>query len=602
MKIKTFALGCILLILSVPSIAQTDEERRQTDIKLGQTLDIIRRFYVEKVELSPIVEKGVVNMLLELDPHSVYISEKEVEKANEPLVGNFDGIGVSFQITKDTITVIDVISRGPAEKVGMLPGDKIVTIDSKTATGDTIKNSFVFENLRGKKGTVVEVGVVRMGVKNPLSFRITRDKIPIHSIDTYFMVDDEIGYIRLDRFARTSHDEFITALTELKRDGMKSLILDLRGNSGGFLDIAFKLTNEFLDNNKMIVYTEGVSSKREDYHSTSKGNFAEGRLVVMIDEGSASASEILSGAVQDWDRGIIVGRRSFGKGLVQRPFNLADGSQVRLTTSRYYTPSGRSIQKPYKDGVDAYYQDFVNRMNHKEFVTPDSIQFPDSLKFQTHSGRTVYGGGGIMPDIFVPIDTLRSSDYMIDIRSKGILNNFVMEWVGQHRGLTETYPTYEDFNQIYTSLKIDSLFDKYAEDAGVTKNKVKNEWFQVWLNDAAKKVFADTTNPKVFTSYSEGIQNIINDPTLLKELSEKAASEDTRKALITSKSEEFLSYQLKASISRNLYGVRYYYEAVKDMDNGFLKAVEVIKNEDLFVRFNIESAPAKKTKKTKTAK
>ena len=596
MKIKTFVFSFLLISFSVQLFSQTEAERRQTDVKLGQTLDIIRRFYVEKVELDKIVEKGVVNMLEELDPHSVYISEKEVQKANEPLVGNFDGIGVSFRMVKDTITIVDVISRGPSEKVGLLPGDKIVTIDSKPSTGDTIDNTFVFENLRGKKGTVVEVGIVRSGVKGTLMFKITRDKIPIHSIDTYFMVDDETGYIRLDRFARTSADEFAAALQELRKEGLTKMILDLRGNGGGYLDVAFKLTNEFIDKDKMIVYTEGISSKKEDYLASAKGAFTEGRLVVLIDEGSASASEILSGAVQDWDRGIIVGRRSFGKGLVQRPFNLADGAQIRLTTARYYTPSGRSIQKPYSDGVQSYYQDFVNRMNHKEFITPDSIQFPDSLKFSTNSGRTVYGGGGIMPDIFVPMDTIRSSDYLINLRSKGLLNNFTLEWANQHRDIVKQYPSFAEFNAVYPSFKLDSLFEMYVKEAGVEKTNIKNEWLQAWVNDVVKQILHDTTNVQTFTSYTQGVGELMKNPEFVKEVTEKAKSEDERNAQVIEKSEEFLSYQLKALIARNLYGVRYYYEVMKDMDNGFQKALEVIKNDDLFVKFNIEEK-AKKGKK-----
>ncbi|MFA5542011.1 MAG: S41 family peptidase, partial [Bacteroidales bacterium] len=377
---KTFIFLLLFLISSNLFSQQADKSDIQaSENKMSFTLYMIRNFYAEKPDMKNIVEKGIINMLKELDPHSVYISKDEVKKMNEPLQGNFDGIGVSFQIMKDTIYVVDVIRGGPSEKVGLMAGDKIIKVDNKIATGDTIKNDWVFKNLRGEKGSKVIVSVERKGRNGLIDFNIIRDKIPIVSVDTWFMLDKEIGYIRLDRFAQNSLEEVLEAMKDLKSKGMKSLIFDLRGNTGGYLDVAFKLSDEFLSEKKLIVYTEGVSSPKFDYKASVPGNFEEGKLVVLIDETSASASEIVSGAVQDWDRGVIVGRRSFGKGLVQRPFNLPDGSQIRLTTSRYYTPSGRCIQKPWNDGMDSYFSDYMRRYQHKELITADSISFPDSL-------------------------------------------------------------------------------------------------------------------------------------------------------------------------------------------------------------------------------
>ncbi|MDD3724904.1 MAG: S41 family peptidase, partial [Bacteroidales bacterium] len=323
---KTFIFLLLFLISSNLFSQQADKSDIQaSENKMSFTLYMIRNFYAEKPDMKNIVEKGIINMLKELDPHSVYISKDEVKKMNEPLQGNFDGIGVSFQIMKDTIYVVDVIRGGPSEKVGLMAGDKIIKVDNKIATGDTIKNDWVFKNLRGEKGSKVIVSVERKGRNGLIDFNIIRDKIPIVSVDTWFMLDKELGYIRLDRFTQNSLEEVLEAMKDLKSKGMKSLIFDLRGNGGGYLDVAFKLSDEFLSQDKLLVYTEGVSSPRYDYKASTKGNFEEGKLVVLIDETSASASEIVSGAVQDWDRGVIVGRRSFGKGLVQRPFNLPDG-------------------------------------------------------------------------------------------------------------------------------------------------------------------------------------------------------------------------------------------------------------------------------------
>ncbi len=553
-----------------------------TDNKMSFTLNMIRYYYAEKPDMKKIVEKGIVNMLKELDPHSVYISKEDVDKMNEPLVGNFDGVGVSFQIMKDTIYVVDVIRGGPSEKVGVMPGDKIVKVDDKIATGDTIKTDWVFKNLRGVKGTKVKITIERKGRKEPIVFDIIRDKIPITSVDTWFMLDKTLGYIRLDRFAQNSQSEVLEAIKDLKKQGMKELIFDLRGNGGGYLDVAFKLSDEFLDDEKLIVYTEGVSSPRYDFKSQSKGEFEKGKLVILIDETSASASEIVSGAIQDWDRGVIVGRRSFGKGLVQRPFNLPDGSQIRLTTSRYYTPSGRCIQKPWDDGLDSYYNDYMKRYQHKELITPDSIKFPDSLKYTTSNGRIVYGGGGIMPDVFVPIDTSRASDYLINLRSKGIFNNFTMQWVDENRTtFLKQNPTFDDFNKTYPSLNLMKEFTAYAQKEGVEHNDIKKEWVNQMVGMYLLEQVKDTTKPN-YTSYQTYAKELLNNPELLKTIVEKAQNEDKKMEEMMKKSDIYIEATLKAMIARNLYGINYYYQSIKDTDEGLQKAISIIKNDKVY--------------------
>lgn len=553
-----------------------------TDNKMSFTLNMIRYYYAEKPDMKKIVEKGIVNMLKELDPHSVYISKEDVDKMNEPLVGNFDGVGVSFQIMKDTIYVVDVIRGGPSEKVGVMPGDKIVKVDDKIATGDTIKTDWVFKNLRGVKGTKVKITIERKGRKEPIVFDIIRDKIPITSVDTWFMLDKTLGYIRLDRFAQNSQEEVVNAIKDLKSKGMKELIFDLRGNGGGYLDVAFKLSDEFLDDEKLIVYTEGVSSPRYDFKSQSKGEFEKGKLVILIDETSASASEIVSGAIQDWDRGVIVGRRSFGKGLVQRPFNLPDGSQIRLTTSRYYTPSGRCIQKPWDDGLDSYYNDYMKRYQHKELITPDSIKFPDSLKYTTSIGRIVYGGGGIMPDVFVPIDTSRASDYLINLRSKGIFNNFTMQWVDDNRTtFLKQNPTFDDFNKTYPSLNLMKEFTAYAQKEGVEHNDIKKEWVNQMVGMYLLEQVKDTTKPN-YTSYQTYAKELLNNPELLKTIVEKAENEDKKMEEMMKKSDIYIEATLKAMIARNLYGINYYYQSIKDTDEGLQKAISIIKNDKVY--------------------
>lgn len=541
MRKKTILL--LLLILSFISVffsvnqsfAQIREDPKKTDAKFSSALSVIKNFYVDTVNPEDLTEKAIIEMLKELDPHSVYFTKEEIEKANEPLVGNFDGIGVQFQIFKDTILIVDAIRGGPSEKLGIIAGDRIIRIDNEDATGKKLTNNYVISKLRGTKGTKVTVSIKRKGKPALIDYTITRDKIPINSIDASYMVSGTTGYIKLDRFSRNTMLEFAESVTKLKRMGMASLILDLRGNSGGYLDVAISLADEFLEAGKLIVYTEGMNSPVQKFHSTAKGDFETGKLAILIDEGSASASEIVSGAVQDWDRGIIVGRRSFGKGLVQRPYNLSDGSVIRLTTARYHTPTGRCIQKPYEEGVDKYYEDFSRRMKKGEFIHPDSIKFPDSLKYYTPSKRIVYGGGGIMPDVFFPLDTTAVSDYYLELRRKRIINDFVMLFIDNNRdSLKSEYINFSHFNaKFMADSSFYSSFVKYAESQGVVqketeKNKDKDE-----------------------------------------------------------KSEKFLKCQLKALLSSNLYGQDKYYVVIMDIDNELQKAIDILNDDKLFKKLKI---------------
>ena len=493
-------------------------------MRVDEVMRLIDGNYTETPDMERLSAVAINAMLKELDPHSIYIPAKDVERANEGLQGNFEGVGISFQIVSDTVVVQSVIAGGPSEKVGVQIGDKLLSIDGINATGDSARNDFIFRHLRGKKGTEVVVELLREGTVYP--FTIVRDKIPIYSIDTYFMVDDSIGYIRLIRFARTSGDEFRKAVHSLKKQGMTSLLLDLRGNTGGFLDIACQIANEFLDRGQLIVYQEGRRTPRQDFRANGRGNWRAERgtnsanLVVLIDEGSASASEIVAGAVQDWDRATVVGRRSFGKGLVQRMMPLADGGQIRLTTARYFTPSGRCIQRPYDQGTDIYRQDVAGRYRHGELVNPDSIHFADSLKYTTAGGRTVYGGGGIMPDIFVPMDTMRLSDYCIAIRAKGLLNSVPLRWADSHRRDRDA-KTFDLFLQNYDSFKLDSILAAAAIEKGIVRDTA-----------------AEAAQPER-----------------------------------TAHSDRYLRLLLKAQVARDLFGIEYYYKVMKEIDDGFNRAV-----------------------------
>lgn len=433
--------------------------------KFSQVLRYVEREYVDSVDVHAHVETAIQDFLQDLDPHSYYISADELAEYSEPLQGNFDGIGVEFRIVKDTVMVVNPISGGPSESVGILAGDRIVEVEDSMIAGIDITNKMVMQLLRGERGTKVRVGIMRTGASETLQFTITRGEIPIVSVPVAIKVKDDTGFIRISRFGRTTYDEFEAAM-EMLGPGIEKLIIDLRGNGGGYLQTAIELADEFLDNNELIVYTEGRNQDRRTYDASGKGDLEDVQLVILINENSASASEILAGAMQDNDRGMIIGRRSFGKGLVQQETTFDDESAMRLTIARYYTPTGRSIQKPYGKGVD-YENDYFERLERGELLSADSISFPDSLKYTTTGGRTVYGGGGIMPDIFVAVDTMSNSGFLTDVIYNGVLTQFAFGYADQHRNQlkTEMNPT-----QLKTRLVIKGkVFDEFltfAEERG----------------------------------------------------------------------------------------------------------------------------------------
>ena len=419
--------------------------------KVATAMTIIEKMYVDDINDDKLSDDAITALLEKLDPHSSYIKADELKEVNEPLEGNFDGIGVSFNMVTDTLYIIETISGGPSEKIGILPGDRIVQVNDTLIAGVKMSTKDIMKRLRGPKGTVVNVKILRKGIKNFINFRIVRDKIPIYSVDAAYMVGDKTGYIKVSRFGATTHKEFLEALDKLREKDMQNLILDLQGNGGGYLSAAIDIAKEFLGKNKLIVYTEGKNQPRFSETSKSNGVLEQGKLVILVSEGSASASEIVSGAIQDWDRGVIVGRRTFGKGLVQRQIPLPGGSAMRLTIARYYTPTGRCIQKPYKNGEkDAYDKDILKRYNHGEMLSVDSIQFADSLKYKTLiNNRTVYGGGGIMPDYFVPLDTLTT--FHIELLAKGLIHKSYLQEVDNYRKeLLAKYPNIESYKQNYT--------------------------------------------------------------------------------------------------------------------------------------------------------
>ncbi|MEX0965608.1 MAG: S41 family peptidase [Bacteroidia bacterium] len=419
---------------------------KKPSAKLEDAWKYITGSYVDTLNEEEMAEEAIRGMLEHLDPHSAYIPAKDLQEINEPLEGNFEGIGIEFNILNDTIVVVSPIAGGPSEALGIRAGDKIIKIENTSVAGEEISNEDVIGKLRGNKGTQVNITIYRPSAREEIEYKITRDKIPIYSVDASYMAAPSVGYIKISRFSRTTLAEFDDAMKELKGKGMESLILDLRGNPGGYLNAAINLADEFLPEDKLVVYTEGRAKPRQTYNATSKGSFELGKLTVLIDEGSASASEIVSGAVQDWDRAVIIGRRSFGKGLVQEPYLFADGSGMRLTVARYYTPAGRSIQKPYSHGIESYQDELERRFEHGEFTNPDSIVFADSLKYTTSGGRTVFGGGGIMPDVFVPLDTSDNTSYLAEVVGKGLVNQYALNYSDRNRQqLEENYSTLDEF-------------------------------------------------------------------------------------------------------------------------------------------------------------
>ena len=413
----------------------------------------IKSCYVDSVDENKLVEDAIIGMLEKLDPHSQFTTAKETQELEEPLQGEFSGIGIQFNLKQDTLYVIQTIPNGPSERVGMLPGDRIIYVNDTTIAGVKIKNTDIQKKLRGKKGTKVTVKVKRGNNPELITFVITRDKIPLHSVDAAYMLDEKTGYIKISSFGAKTYNEMIDKLHLLKKKGMRQLVVDLSDNGGGYMDAAIQMVNEFLDDGQLIVYTEGLNQSRAEAKANGRGEFKDMKLVVIMSQYSASASEIFAGAIQDWDRGLVLGRRSFGKGLVQRPFKFEDGSMMRLTVARYHTPSGRCIQKPYvkgdKKGYDA---DLLTRYNAGEYYNIDSIQFNDSLKYTSlKNHRVVYGGGGIMPDVFVPVDTTEYSKYYRDMLAKGVIYQFALDYVDKNRkALKSSYPNVEKFDQFFS--------------------------------------------------------------------------------------------------------------------------------------------------------
>lgn len=515
------------LILSI-CVASTTAQKNNVDArKLQMALYAISNLYVDNTDEPKLVEDAIVGMLEKLDPHSTYTDAEETKEMTEPLQGNFDGIGIQFNMLTDTLYVIQVIPGGPSEKVGLMAGDRIILVDDTLISGVKMKNTDIMKRLRGTKGTEVRVKVSRSNTPELIEFKIIRGKIPVYSLDAAYMADKTTGYIKLNRFAASSADEFREALVKLKKQGMKSLILDLQGNGGGYLNVAIDIADEFLDKDKLIVYTEGSKQPREEAKSTIRGDFKEGRLVVLVDETSASASEILSGAVQDWDRGVIVGRRTFGKGLVQKPIPLPDGSMIRLTVSRYYTPTGRSIQKPYVSGNQAdYNHDLIDRYNRGELMSADSIHFPDSMKYNTlETKRTVYGGGGIMPDVFIPVDTTRYTDYHRNVVAAGLVNRLSMNYLDQHRNeMNKKYPK----------------FAQYKQNFNVT-DEMMQELLTLADNDKIK--------------FNEEEYN---------------------------RSKPLIMLQIKALIARDLYDMTEYFQVINAENTSLEEALRIINNDKLY--------------------
>lgn len=440
--------------------------------KLNDLLHIIDDQYVDTVDIANIVEQSMPKILQELDPHSTYISAKDAESANEDLKGSFCGVGIQFVIREDTVRVTNIIHGGPSEKVGILPGDKIISVDGKPYVGSIVTNQETLHRLKGDKGTKVKIGVMRHGQKNPMSFTVIRGDIPLKSIDATYMINDKLGYVKIKNFGETTYAELLTSLAELEAAGFKGLVVDLRGNGGGYLSAAIQMVNEFLPGDKLIVYTQGRRARREEYKSDGRGSYQKIPLIVLIDETTASAAEIFSGAIQDNDRGIIVGRRSFGKGLVQQPIEFSDGSLIHLTIARYYTPSGRCIQKPYVKGQPKEYEmDLVARYERGEFFSQDSIH-QTGEKYHTSIGRTVYGGGGIMPDYFVAEDTTALTPYYTECVTKGTIAQFCYEYTDNNRPKLSQMNNAAEMEKYLRKMSVMDQFIRYADSKGIVRRNI----------------------------------------------------------------------------------------------------------------------------------
>ena len=515
-------LAAFLLLFTIGAQAQKRISNFGPAGKLQMAEMAVTNLYVDTVDENKLVEDAIRGMLEKLDPHSTYSTAKEVKSMNESLEGNFEGIGVQFNMMEDTLVVIQTISNGPSEKVGIVAGDRIVSVNDTAIAGVKMSKEEIMKRLRGPKGTKVQLGVIRPGINDRLTFKVIRDKIPVHSVDASYVIRPGIGYIRIGNFGATTHEEFMTALRNLQGQGIDRLIIDLQDNGGGYLQTAVMIVNEFLNAGDMIVYTEGRKAPRREYRADNHNKIFNGRVAVLINEYSASASEILSGAIQDQDRGVIVGRRSFGKGLVQRPLEFDDGSMIRLTIAHYYTPSGRCIQKPYTKGDQKdYAMDLDKRYKNGEFTNADSIHFSDSLKYYTlREHRTVYGGGGIMPDHFVPLDTTKYTKFHRQLSAKSYIINANLKYIDEHRkALKKKYKTFEEYNKGF-------------------------EVPQSLIDDIVKKAADGDIKPKD----DEELQRTI----------------------------PYLSTQLKALIARDLWDMTEYFQVMNETNDIVLKAVEVM--------------------------
>ncbi len=545
MKYLAAAVICAAATFGISAQYSRSNSASRQQQKLLMVENIVNNLYVDNVDEEKIVENAVRGILENLDPHSSYSTKEETTSSQETMQGSFSGIGIQFNMQKDTLYVVQTIAGGPSEKVGILPGDRFIAVDDSIIAGRKLKNTDIMKRLRGPKGTKVNIKVKRGSNAELLEFRITRDDIPLNSIDAVYMADGKTGYIRLSRFAATSYKEFKDAITKLKKQGMQQLILDLTDNGGGYMQIAAQIANEMLNRGNLIVYTQGRKSPRQNLNADGSGTFRTQKVVVMINQFSASASEILSGAVQDWDRGVVVGRRSFGKGLVQREFLLPDSSSFRLTIARYYTPSGRNIQKPYiKGDREDYDKDIIDRYNHGELQSADSIHFADSLKHTTlRLHRTVYGGGGIMPDVFVPLDTTQYTDYHRRLVAKGIIPQFALRYVDKNRAdLKAQYP------------------------------------------DAQKFI-------KEFTVTNEMLNNLVD--------AGKAEKVDFDKSQFA-KSKEMLRTFVKAAIANDLFSTGAYFQIVNEQNDIYKEALSIINDDARYHKIispRTEQTPEKKKKK-----
>lgn len=495
--------------------------------KIGVIMNLIEGNYVDSVDSKKIIESAIPEILKQLDPHTIYIPAKEMQGVSEEMSGNFSGIGVQFSIQNDTIMVIDVVSGGPSQKLGIKAGDRIVTVNDTLMAGKKITNEDVLRKLRGKKNTKVKVGIARKGFPELLPFEITRGEIPIISVDVSYMVNNNIGFVKIGRFGEKTYDEFMDAISKLEKKGAKQLIIDLRGNPGGYLGAVIKMVNEFLDKGELIVYTKGRTQSKRSFYADVKGNYLGKKVVVLVDEYSASASEIFAGAIQDNDRGTIIGRRTFGKGLVQEQIPFYDGSAIRLTVARYYTPSGRCIQKSYKNGLEDYYADLTNRYKHGELEQKDSIHYTDTLKYFTRKRRVVYGGGGIMPDIFVPADTSGISGYYTKVTMKGLVYQFAFDYADKNR---------DELGKLKSSRE----FTDFLNHRGILKE---------------------------FVQYA----------------SKKGVPADNKALDVSGK---IIETQIMAYITRNIIGEEGFYSVISKIDNTFQEAVKALDSGEMLVKSN----------------